>query len=97
MPSAEDILALVTKQVNNIIESWHLDAQTSPDTRLVDELGFSSMEFIDLLASIEMELTRKLPYQSLMVDEMGNYRQELSIGELSAFIFSHLEVTRSPL
>jgi acyl carrier protein len=92
-----EILALVCSSVVQITQSWNLDATISPETKLVEELGFSSMEFIDLLAIISTRLQRKLPYEQLLVGEAGNYREELSIQELSDFILTNYDAVRPPL
>jgi acyl carrier protein len=93
-PSLNDIRHLVITSVNEIIQSWNLDVTTRSTTKLIDELGFSSMEFIDLLATLETQLKQRLPYERLLITGEGTYREELTVEELSAFIYDTFDQPR---
>lgn len=93
-PPLNEITELVIKSVNGITQSWNLDVTTVPKTKLIDELGFSSMEFIDLLATLEARLQQKLQYERLLMTDQGTYRQELTIEELSNFIYENFDQVR---
>ena len=53
-PSQQEITETVCKIVKRITEDWNLDAAIVPETRLIAELGFTSIDVIDLLASLEI-------------------------------------------
>ena len=48
------------------------------------------MDVVHLLASVEMRFGRKLGYEQLLVKN-GTYRTELSIGELSRFVYEEYD------
>ena len=93
-PTDQEIFDTICTIVREITEEWNVEADIAGDTRLIAELGFTSMDVIDLLASLETKLGRKLPYEKLVVLEDGGYRQELTVADLTDFVYHNLEVTR---
>ncbi len=93
-PQLHEITELILSSVMLITQGWHLEVVATLDTKLIDELGFSSLEFIDLLSTLETRLQHKVPYDRLMIHEDGSYRQELTIKELAAFVEENYDVPR---
>src|SRR5262249_37879454 len=94
-PTREEISERTCRIVQQIVDDWGLEASPVNDTRLIADLGFTSMDIIDLLASIETQLGRKLPYERLIVIEGGGYRQELTVADLVAFIDENYDISRA--
>jgi acyl carrier protein len=94
--SKEEITNTICASVSTLTQDWSLDIAVVPETQLVQELGFSSMEFIDLLATLETRFQRKFPYEQLMTTDEGGYRQELTVSELSMFVYDNFDVARAP-
>jgi acyl carrier protein len=93
-PSIGEIDATVTDVVRGITKDWGIAANFVRDTRLAADLGFTSMDTIDLFATLEMRFKRKFPYESFIVVEGGGYRPDLSIGELADFVHAHFDTGR---
>ena len=93
-PSYQAILGTVSGAVVEITRDWGIDAEPHPDTRLSADLGFTSLDVIDLFATLEIEFQRKLPYESFIAVEGGGYRSELTVGELSDFIHDNFDTPR---
>lgn len=81
------MVALVSDLVNETVSDWDLDLDepVGGDTRLSEDLCFSSVEMLHLLAAIDMKLGTRLPFDRLIRTEAG-YRTELTVGELAAFV-----------
>lgn len=62
----------------------------SADTRMRAELDLTSIDLLNLLALMTQSLGRKLMYESLLLPG-GKPRQELTLGELAAFIEANLD------
>jgi acyl carrier protein len=95
MRTRPEILDAVVSVVSDITRDWNLDVEIKPESRLIGELGFTSMDIIDLMAGLDMRLHRKLPYESLMVLDDGGYRQELLVSELADFLEQNFDVERA--
>jgi acyl carrier protein len=93
-PSIGEIDATVSEVVNGITRDWGVSAAFSRDTRLAADLGFTSMDTIDLFATLEMRFKRKFPYESFIVVEGGGYRPDLSLGELADFVHANYDTGR---
>ncbi|MDC3957713.1 hypothetical protein [Polyangium jinanense] len=96
-PSEADILKIVQTVVGEIIEDWHLDVEITPETQLVADIGFTSMDFIDLFASIDTQLRRKIAYEPLLQTPGGNYRADITSGEIASFIWKNYDVEPAAL
>lgn len=76
--------------VADFIEDWGLDAELGPDTRLVEDLEFDSIDVIQLVVAIEGAFgTRSLGFQDLLM-QGGRYVDDLSLGQIQAFIEGRL-------
>lgn len=65
---------------------WDLELdELGPESALVEELCFSSVDFLHLMAAVEMRFGKKMSFESLLVQN-GQYRQELKVGELATFV-----------
>ena len=83
----ETTLTFISDIVQATIEDWNLalERPLGAQTRLSEDLCFSSVEVLHLLASIDMKIGRKLPFERLIMID-GAYRSELTLGELAAFV-----------
>ena len=68
--------------------------QVYPHTKLVEDGQLSSLDFIELLARLEMHFRRRLPFDALMITSCGQYRQELTIQELTTFVYEMFDKQR---
>jgi len=96
-PTLDEIHAQVASTVADIIRDWSLDVALTPETRLSADLGFTSMDLIDLCASLDIRFMRKFPYESFFAAEGGGYRPDMSLGDLAAFLQEHFDTGRQDL
>lgn len=65
---------------------WDLELdELGPQSALIEELCFSSVDFLHLMAAVEMRFGKKIAFEPLLVHN-GAYRTELTIGELATFV-----------
>lgn len=93
-PSIGEIDSTVQGVVQSITRDWGLAVELNRETRLAAQLGFTSMDTIDLFATLEMQFRRKFPYESFIVVEGGGYRPDLSLGELADFVHANFDSGR---
>jgi acyl carrier protein len=90
-PTTQEIEASVMEIVKEMTEDWDLEMDDlEPEAGLVEELCFSSVDFLHLLAAVEMKIGRKLSYEELLVRD-GSYRTELTVRELAKFVDENYE------
>jgi acyl carrier protein len=83
-----EIISLVADVAQDL--PAHPDCELTSDTRLVSDLGFSSVDIISLIVEIEEHFQqRNLGFADLLM-QGGHYVEELRIGELAAFVESRL-------
>ena len=76
--------------VADFVEDWGLDAALGPDTTLVGDLEFDSIDVIQLVVAIEGAFgTRSLGFQDLLM-QGGRYVDDLSLGQIEAFLETRL-------
>lgn len=77
-----DLVALLREQVREFdLEPGDI----GPQTLLVQELGFNSIDIMHLLASVDMHYERHLPYDELILAE-GRYVSDIRVSDLVDFI-----------
>lgn len=80
--------------LEDMISEWGLDLPSpiGPTTELIADLGFSSIDFIHLITSIEEHYNRpKLPFDRLFMVN-GEYIRALTLAQLADFIHQHLSI-----
>ena len=94
-PSLPEIEQTIAAAVAEAIRDWGVDVELEPSTRLIADVGFTSMDTIDLFARLDVLFQRKFPYEPFITAEGGGYRSEITIGELAAFIDQSFDTPRA--
>lgn len=68
-------------------EGW--DEAISEDTRLIDDLNLTSVDFIDLFVAIEKAFGRTFGFHDLLMVD-GRYIADLTLGQLTDFLVSRI-------
>ncbi len=85
--SAEVVPQLI-KLLEDFTQDWDKDDDLTMgrETKLLGDLGFESIDIIQLVVAIEEDITRKkIPFDKLLMNN-GRYVDDLSIGQISDFI-----------
>lgn len=86
------VLQDVIRMVEEVATGWdhELADALGPQTRLVADLGFESMDVVMLLVAIEGHYRRQdLPFDRVLTVG-GQYVTELRVGEVVDFLVRHL-------
>lgn len=88
--------AAVTDQLVALLQDFIQDWDAEPEsgierqTRLLADLGFESIDVIQLVVAIEQEFGRgKLQFEKLLMVN-GRYVDDLSVGQIADFVASRL-------
>jgi acyl carrier protein len=72
--------------LKDMTQEWDLDVdEISPDTKLVEDLSFASVDIIHLVVSIEEHFKQKLGFNELLMND-GRYVDDLSINDVTNFV-----------
>lgn len=83
-----EIYARITPLLADIVEDWELDDwddEVSEQTRLIADLGLTSVDFVDLFVAIEKEMGRTVGFHDLLMVD-GKYIDDLSLGQLTDYL-----------
>lgn len=86
----EDIFATITGILNTMLEDMGIEEEIDGNSKIVEDLGFSSVDSLHIMASIDIELEKKLPYEKLVL-RGGQYVSDLTVQELVDFVFETQE------
>jgi acyl carrier protein len=84
----EAVIRLITKLMEDL--GYDLDEPIVPDAAFVRDLGFASLDFVQMIVLIEESFGQKLGFQALLLKD-GTYVKDLKVGELVSFISRQLE------
>lgn len=86
MQVQSDIIAIL----KDMTQEWDMDlSELNAETKLMENLGFVSVDIIHLVVSIEEHFKQKLGFNSLLMQD-GRYVDDLSIEEISNFVSNQL-------
>ncbi|HET6372216.1 MAG TPA: acyl carrier protein [Candidatus Polarisedimenticolia bacterium] len=88
----EKILADLIGIIADIVQDWDLDFSggITPETRLVADLGFQSIDIVMLMGEIHKHYDRRnLPFEGLLLSG-GKYVDEIRIKSIADFLLTHL-------
>lgn len=75
---------------------YNSDEDIGADTALIRDIGFASLDFVQLIVGIESLFQQKLGFQDLLV-ENGQYVEDVTVRELVSFIDRQLQNSISDL
>jgi acyl carrier protein len=84
------VLPRVTATLEALVQDWDLGAPIGPATHLVADLGFESIDLIQMVAALEEEFGRpNLPFADLLIVD-GRYIDDLSVRQIAEFLTARL-------
>ncbi|MCB1994304.1 MAG: sulfotransferase [Burkholderiaceae bacterium] len=87
--TVESVQARIIGILGELTADWDLDLTMGPDTTMVADIGFASIDFIQLVVAIENAYKRKLGFQDLLMRN-GSYVSDLSVREFAVFVADRL-------
>ena len=80
----------VLKVLGKLVEDWDLDQPIGPGSQIVADLGFESIDLIQLVVALEQHFgNRKLGFNELLMRD-GRYVDDLSVTEIVDFLAARL-------
>lgn len=81
--NSSSTLAAVIATIESIVQDWDLDQPVNADTRLVADLGFESIDLIQMAAALEQEFGRpNFSFADLLIVD-GRYVDDLTVGRIA--------------
>lgn len=88
----DDLLREVVVILQDLTSDWDtgFSGSIGPETRLIGELGFESIDVVHLIVTLEERFQRQdLPFESLLM-RGGRYVSDLRVGDLASFLETSL-------
>ncbi len=94
--TSDQVWAALTSVVGELLQERGEDAgMLAPPQKIGAELGISSVEAIHMMIMLEDRLGTPLSFNDLAVRD-GEYVDDLSLGEIAAFVCTTLGVPQTP-
>lgn len=72
--------------LKDITQDWEIDEiEILPSTKIVEDLGFVSIDIIQLVVAIEEHFQQKLGFNELLMKN-GRYIDDLAVEEIAKFV-----------
>lgn len=91
-PTREEVLARLVALMEDFTQDWDRedDAPLTAETRLLADLGFESVDIIQLTVALDESFgLHKTPYDRLLMKD-GRYVDDLSLGQITDFLHAQL-------
>jgi acyl carrier protein len=89
--AAERYIAPLTALLEDFTQDWdhEFEGRMTRDTKLLADLGFESIDIIQLVVAIEEEVSKKkVPFDKLLMKD-GRYVDDLTIGQIAEFLAAY--------
>lgn len=86
------ILSDVVRILNDMTSDWDIEyqGQIGPDTTLVGDLAFESIDVVQLAMALEEHFGQEgLPFEELVMTE-GRYVDDLRVDQIVTFLHRHI-------
>jgi acyl carrier protein len=87
------ILGEILKILEDMTSDWEMGfaGKIGPETRLVADLAFESLDVVQLAVAIEEHFKSSgLPFQKLFMRRDGGYVDDVRVSEVVDFLFNHI-------
>lgn len=91
--SHDALQAKVILVLNDTVQDWDLDLEEAigPDTTLIEDLAFESIDIVQFSVALEQALGRRdLAFEKLFIQD-GAYVDDVSVAEITAFLTRELQ------
>jgi acyl carrier protein len=92
MSDADRLVSQLIELIEEFTQDWDDDSEIpmTRDTKLLADLGFESIDIIQLVVAIEEDIThRKVAFDQLLMNN-GRYVDDLSIGQIADFLVQYV-------
>jgi len=86
--TSDTLVIQLSELLQDFTQDWDndFDGDMTRETRLLADLGFESIDIIQLVVDIEQMVKKsKLPFNELLMKD-GRYVDDLSIGQIADFL-----------
>ncbi len=81
-----EIQSAIVNILKDMTQEWDLDlSDINPETKLVEDLNFGSIDIIHLVVAIEEHFQKKLGFNELLMKN-GQYVDDITIEDLVSFV-----------
>jgi acyl carrier protein len=94
LSTRSDIEATVITIVSDTVRDWDIDLPKgiTPETKLMDDLAFESIDVVQFAVAIEQTVGRKgLPFEKLFMKD-GDYVDDVALKQVADFLCAELGV-----
>lgn len=91
-PSQDELQGTVIAVLTDTVQDWDLELEEAigPQTTLIEDLAFESIDIVQFSVALEQKLGRKdLPFEKLFIQD-GNYVDDVSVEEITVFLAQEL-------
>ena len=88
-PSRQEILDYLLQKMGELTQDWDYPDPVRPESKLLTELGFESLDAVVLCTAIQEHYQTPMPFAELLA-EIGQQQRDLSIAQLTDFVNTHL-------
>jgi len=87
-----EIQSELIEVLKDITEDWEIDEiEILPETKIVEDLGFVSIDIIQLVVAREEHFQQKLVFNELLMKN-GRYIDDLAVDEIAKFVEGKLKI-----
>ena len=94
-PSREQILSYVLHVLEELRSDWDYSVPIGPQSRLVADLTFESLDLVVLGTSIQEHFQAQIPFAMFLAEIGQRAKRDATVEELVEFVYRQLSLMKS--
>ncbi len=86
----DQVMADVLNLLNEVSDDWEYSGTITPQTGLLSDLGFESLELVILGVSIQEHYKQTIPFPEFLADIGERDVPDIYVGDLVEFVHQHV-------
>ncbi len=86
----EQVMADVLNLLNEVSDDWEYSGTITPQTSLLSDLGFESLELVILGVAIQEHYKQTIPFPEFLADLGERDVPDIYVGDLVEFVHQHV-------
>lgn len=86
----DEIRADIVMLLKKLADDWDYDGEITEDTRMLEDLGFESLDVVVLGTIVQDHYRQVLPFPEFFAEVGQRVARDVTVGEWVTFVHEHL-------
>ena len=86
----KEVFSRIVLIIEGLSGDWEYSGEITPETTLLEDLGFESIDAVALGSAIEEHYGQSIPFAQYLSELEERGASDITLGEIAEFVYAHL-------